>query len=135
MDSPGGGTTSNPTYTVDCNHSTAHVVLVSWAVLVEDLHSKRLPLLRGLSQFSTRRRPQHLAFALWAHLVGGPGGGHTSNCRHAVDRSTSPSPFGLASLAVLAEDTHKKARSFRSVLSMCVHHSNSTVPGGLEVRS
>ena len=46
---PGGGTTSQYRHTVDCNHSTSYVVLVSWAVLVEDLQSKRLPLLRGIA--------------------------------------------------------------------------------------
>ena len=45
----GEGPTLNSRYTVDCNHSTAHIVLVSWAVLVEDLQSKRLPLLRGIA--------------------------------------------------------------------------------------
>ena len=89
-------------------------------------------------------------------FLGNPGEGTTPQCWHAVDRSTSPSYFvlvlltvraeelhphtgtpytvlnqlslSLASWTVLTEDTHQKARSFRSVLPVCVHHSKSIYP-------
>ena len=44
LENPEGGTTSNTSFTVDCTHSTAQLVLVSWAVLVEDLQAKMLSL-------------------------------------------------------------------------------------------
>lgn len=74
----------------------------------------------------TRRRFLPIAFAFGSAL-GKSWRMTLSNYGHAVDRSTSPSHFRLVSLAVLAEDTHQKARSFRSVLSVCIHHSNSII--------
>lgn len=83
--------------TVDCFQS-ALLSLASWIVLAEELQSKSLPLLRGLSQTPPRRRFLPIA-APSAHLLGNPGGGHTSK--------------GLPSC---------EGRS-----SVCVHHSHSII--------
>ena len=54
----------------------------------------------------TRRRPQHLLFALRARLAGGPGGGTPLQYWYAVDCSQSAS-LSLASRTVLVEELHR----------------------------
>lgn len=63
---------------------------------------------RNYIPIPTHRRLQPLNCAHCACFMGSPGGGHTSCYQYAVDRSTSPSPFRLASLAVQAEELHRK---------------------------
>lgn len=61
--------------------------------------------------------------------MGNPSGGHTSNCRYAVGRSTSPSHFVLVSLAVLSEELHRStdtpSTATTELRTMCLFRGQS----------